>query len=378
VATVATAPLVAAYFQVVSLLGVLVNLVAIPLFLLLALPLGEAAVLAQALAITPVAKFLLFLGKFPLWLGFQAIDLGSRLPASAIVVPIPTWLQICLFYLLLVLLFARRRQVLTWGGAALAGLALAATVAAPLARTSPALEVTCLDSFGGLHGVVVTPEGERLAFSAPGRSWRGADHQGTGVLPGYCHWRQFRGLDLAVALTLSGANAGELLTLARQFKVGGFWYGRRGREGPASWELANFLGDREQMPRSLERGKPPASLGRVALEFIKLGQDQGFALQLGYQGRRALLLPPAGSVAAQDLLAAASPLQLLLMPVELAGEAVLRRLKPEQVVVYGAGPGRRDLEGRQFGAPCRFTDEGAVSVYLSEEGATVRQWPGRF
>ena len=44
----ATAPLVAAYFQVVSLLGILVNLVAIPLVLVLALPLGEAAVLAQS------------------------------------------------------------------------------------------------------------------------------------------------------------------------------------------------------------------------------------------------------------------------------------------------------------------------------------------
>ena len=73
VATLATAPLVALYFQVVSILGIVVNLVAIPLVLGLALPLGEAAVFAQALYLTPLAQGLLFLGQWPLWLGWQAI-----------------------------------------------------------------------------------------------------------------------------------------------------------------------------------------------------------------------------------------------------------------------------------------------------------------
>ena len=65
VATLATAPLVAAYFQVVPLLGVAVNLAAIPLVLILALPLGEAAVWAECLHLAPVAKGLLYLGNFP-------------------------------------------------------------------------------------------------------------------------------------------------------------------------------------------------------------------------------------------------------------------------------------------------------------------------
>ena len=76
VATLATAPLAAFYFQVVSLLGILVNLVAIPLVLLLALPLGEAAVICPGLSLTPVAQALVFLGKWPLWLGCQAIQWG--------------------------------------------------------------------------------------------------------------------------------------------------------------------------------------------------------------------------------------------------------------------------------------------------------------
>ncbi len=128
VATLATAPLVAFYFQVVSLLGILVNFVAIPLVLLLALPLGEAAVFAQALALTPVARGLLFVGKLPLWLGYQVIQWGAKVPGSAIITPTPTWLMIGAYYVILVLVFAPRRTYLTWAGAGLAGLVLVGAI----------------------------------------------------------------------------------------------------------------------------------------------------------------------------------------------------------------------------------------------------------
>ena len=128
VATLATAPLVAAYFQVVSLLGILVNLVAIPLVLLLALPLGEAAVISQAFSLTPVAQALLFLGKIPLWLGYQVIEWGAKIPGSAIITPTPTWLMIAAYYAILILVFYPRRTYLTWAGAGLAAVVLAAAV----------------------------------------------------------------------------------------------------------------------------------------------------------------------------------------------------------------------------------------------------------
>ena len=120
VACLATAPLAAFYFQVVSLLGILVNLVAIPLVLLLALPLGEAAVIAQALSLTPVAQALLFVGKIPLWLGYQVIQWAAGVPGAAIITPTPTWLMIAAYYAVLILVFYPRRTFLTWAGAGLA------------------------------------------------------------------------------------------------------------------------------------------------------------------------------------------------------------------------------------------------------------------
>jgi hypothetical protein len=97
-----------------------------------------------------------------------------------------------------------------------------------------------------------------------------------------------------MALNLSDANAGELLSLAEQFQVGSYWWGSRGWQGPAYWDFWNYLGDRRETPRSLERGHPPASVGSADLKYVKLVSDAGLALEAAFQGRRVLLIPPRG------------------------------------------------------------------------------------
>jgi ComEC/Rec2-related protein len=376
VASLATAPLVAAYFQVVSLLGVLVNLVAIPLVLVLALPLGEAAVFAQAAGLTSVAQGLLWVGKRPLWLGYQLIHGAARLPGSAIIMSTPTWLEIVAYYLILLLVFAPRRTYLTWAGAGLAGVVLVTAAALPLASAPQVLEVTCLDAYGGLKAVIVSPDNRRLVLSAMAPTWPGRSTPGWGPLPGYCHWRQFRRLDQVVALNLSEAEAGELLTLARQFNVGSFWYGRRGWGGPNYWKLWNYLGDRRAVPRSLKWGRPPGALGRAGLTYIKLAAPAPPALEVAFQGRRVLLIPPAAGLRAGDL-PAARRLEALVLPAKLAAprqrQRLMARLHPRRLVIYG-NPRRSGAIQASWPIPCQFTREGAVSLYLAASGVTASQW----
>jgi hypothetical protein len=184
-------------------------------------------------------------------------------------------------------------------------------------------------------------------------------------------------LDLAIALNLSEANAGELLTLGQQFSVGSYWYGRRDRDGPAYWDLMNYLGDRGATPGSLARGSPPGALGSVDLRYVKLGVDAAPALEVAYQGQRVLMIPPAGGLTADDLPAAAGPLAALVIPATLAGPqdrtSILARLNPGRVVVYG-DPGRSGAARSPWPVPCQFTREGAVSLYLAAAGITARQW----
>jgi len=430
-AALATAPLVAAYFQVVSALGILVNLVAIPLVLGLALPLGEAAVLTQSLSLTPVARVLLHVGSYPLMLGFSAIKFAAGLPGAAFTVSTPTFLQIACYYLILILLFwpgrkagnadgqlsTENRKPKTenlnpytgiktlnwrWVGICLAGTALAASIAWPCLFPHKRLEVTCLDTYRGLAGIVVTPEGGRLAVSAPGSAWLGRGAAAGGPLPGYLHWRQWRRLDQVMALGLGEGNARELLDLAGQFAVGPFWYGRRGVAGPAAWDLWNFLGDRGRAPRSLEKSRPPGALGRVALAFPSLGTDQDVALCLAYQGRSILILPPVRHLDGRGLARtlrdagpgtragapvaggaegegkeAVAQTAAVIAPAELetTGELapLLSILKPHCLVIYGRARAQ-PISGSPGAMACHRTREGAVSLYLADGELTVSQW----
>ncbi|MDD2901012.1 MAG: ComEC/Rec2 family competence protein [Syntrophales bacterium] len=376
VATLASAPLVAAYFQVVSLLGAAVNLAAIPLVLFLALPLGEVAVLAQSLHLTPAAQGLLALGQIPLWLGYETIAAAARLPGSAFTCPTPTWWQIAAYFLLWVMLFPLRRRWWTWMGAALAGVALAGTVSLPLLQGPKDLEVTCLDTGGVLAGVAVSPEGQRLVFSAPGASWPGQGGGSPGPLPAYLHGRQWQRLDEVVALRLAQGNAPALLALARQFRVGQFWYGRLGSQGPAYYELMNLLGDQRRSPRSLEWGNPPGVLGSVALAWRPLGA-RGVALQLTYQGRVVLILPPGTRIpAGKWAFPPGTRPAALFLPGKPAPdlETLAASLHPEIIIIYGAAPEDMASGALPPGSRCLRTADGAVSLRVSAGGASVRQW----
>lgn len=369
-ASLATAPLVAHHFQVVSVYGFLVNLAAIPLMLMVALPLGELAVLSEALGLTFLARLLLRLGEVPIKLAYALISWVARLPGSALTVPTPTWLQVTLLYLLVFFLFPWRRRFWTWAGAVLTGAVLAATVVVPLITPQPACEITILDSRTGLDGVVVAPGGRRLAVSAAWPVYPGEAPAGPGALPGYLHWRQFRRLEGIVALQLNPRNAQELLTLVKQFEVGGLWW-RGARPAGAMVTLMNLLGDTGRPARDLARGNPPRFLGEVQLDYWEGSPGQEMALKVTCQGRQVLLLPPLGRDSSGLKWPPESDLEALVAPEDAAPELVAR-FSARNLIFYGSRePGKLRPGWR---VPVFYTREGAVTLHLDGGGASVRQW----
>jgi competence protein ComEC len=371
-ASLVTAPLVAHYFQIVSLFGFLVNLVVIPLVLMLALPLGGLAVLAELLTLTPLAKIFLNIGQFPLTLGYAIIAGVAGLPGSGVTVPPPSWLQVGLMYAWLFLVFPLRRSRLTWAGAGLVAVMLTATVVFPLMGTPQAGEMTVLDSNAGLDAVLVSPEGHRMAVTAAWEVWPGRQAGGLGALPGYLHWRQFRRLDAVLALNLNVRNAPELLALAQQFEIGGFWWEGRRPEGRVL-DLINWLGDSGRPGLSLTKMNPPKNLGSMTLAYLGLGEGQGVALRVTCRGRQALILPPLKRAvweSAPDL--EENSLTVLVAPGE-APAVVVDRLKPGKVILYGSKI-REAGKGDASRPPIYQTRRGTVTVTFSEQGATCNQW----
>jgi competence protein ComEC len=272
-ASLATAPLVAHHFQVVSLFGFLVNLAAIPMVLMMALPLGELAVLAQGLSLTPVAQVFLSVGQIPLHWGHGIISWVAGLPGSGINVPTPTWFEVGLIYAAIFFLLPRRRNILTWAGFGLCTAVLAAILAWPL-MTPRTGEITVLDSRTGLDAVMVAPGGQRLAFTAAWDVWPGYEGGGQGPLPSYLHWRQFRRLDAVLALNLNSRNVQEVLTLAKQFEIGGVWW-KGPRPAGKVIDLMNLLGDASCPGLSLEKINPPTNVGGVTLAYPTWEEGRG-------------------------------------------------------------------------------------------------------
>ena len=103
-ATVGTAPLVMAYFNQVSLIGLVVNIVAIPLVGFLAVPLGLLAVFIQVFS-TGAASACLQLSHWVLEKAIWVIDFFSGLPVAALETITPSLVEISLFYLMLLGVF---------------------------------------------------------------------------------------------------------------------------------------------------------------------------------------------------------------------------------------------------------------------------------
>jgi competence protein ComEC len=369
-ASVATAPLVAWFFNLLPLAGFVANLAAIPLVLGVALPLGELAALARMLGFPQAARGLLDLGQWPLWLGWQIIAGLARMPGAAVICPTPTPLQVALAYLAVALLALPPRGRLAWGGAALTALALLLTVVLP--RTAPeGVEITVLDRPGGLAAVVNTPEGRRLLLSAGTPGFPGREELFLEVVPRYLHHRQFRRLDEVAVVPLTPANAPELLEVARQFQVGTWTLTWPREPSPAGVALLNLLGDEGQ--RVLRLGPEPRQQvwGPLTMRFLPL--PGAVALELEAHGRRVALLPPV-SVENLELPAAGTAGWEAVVAPRLPSSEGRAAVKARRWVLYGGTGDRFDPRA----APgVRFhTRQGAVTVMLTAAGVQVSQWSG--
>lgn len=372
VATLATAPLVAASFHTVSLLGIIVNLVAIPLLNGLAVPLGLLAVAAQAIKLTPLAQGCLSLGQIPLMGAYAAISWAAGLPGGALTLPTPSWLQTGLYYGAALLIFHPKRTKFTGFAGVLAAILLAGTIIMPVGRASQTLELTLLDSPAGLAGVLITPDDQRLVISGGWPAWPGREAGSVGPLTEYLHWRQFRQLDKLLGLSLTSQNAPELLRLAQEFRLREAWLAD-GISGPEVIQLRNFLGDQGYPVRNLRRSEAPIVLGAVRLRCFALEGGRGAGLKISFAGQQVLVLPPVRlTVAAFPGVASEEPLEALVIPHPPDPEW-LAALQPRQVIVYGTS-GRT---GQSFPVPGLFyTREGAVTLQLSGKRAVVSQFRG--
>ena len=174
-----------------------------------------------------------------------------------------------------------------------------------------------------------------------------------------------------LALNLNVRNGLEVLTLAKQFEIGGVWW-KGPRPAGKVIDLMNLLGDAGCPGLSLEKMNPPAGVGDMTLTYPTWEEGKGVALQVTCQRWQALILPPLKRAALENLpWPEGSPLTVLVAPGDVPS-LVLARLKPENLICYGSKePGAGVVDPSR---PTCLTKNGAVTLTFTGKGAVLSQW----
>lgn len=351
-ATLATLPCLLAVFHRFPTVGVAVNVLAVPLVGLFVLPLGLVGLLAAFIS-GPLSQVFFLPADLAGTVALKIIQTVAALPL-VVSLPTPNWLQLGGYYLILGLLVGSWSW--RWRGAGLSlGLILVLSpwllLLLPVANSSLTLAV-----FGNAKELALAatlPDRQLLVISAGGQVYPPEVRPPSWPLLDYLQRQPRRQLAHLVILTLSPANLGTLQALIQDFTVEQIYYNGERPRLPAFWEWRNQVGDRQLPIRNLALAPWAAELGGVQVRSRQLrptptARPSGPVwVEVSYQGRRLLILPPAprdwwSQLTAEPL----PPVDLLILPAEqLHLKAVLdlvTRLNPPWKIAVGsprpAGP----------------------------------------
>jgi competence protein ComEC len=306
-----------AFFNQLSLIGIVANLFVVPL----AAPATTLGMLALLLSL--VSDTLAGLCFSALWLMLVALRavvwVAAAVPAAMVNLPAPAWGAVITWYAALALapLSARRRLVVP----ALAGLLLMAAVLSVEPWWRPGdgrLRVIFLDVGQGDATLIELPEGRRLLVDGGPGGARRFD-VGERVLAPFLWNRPVRRLDV-VALSHSDADhVGGLAAILRHFTVGEFW--ENGSWGPAAEETLQAL-ERSRTPRRVLHAGSRLWMGEALVTVLNPdggertdANDKSLVLRLDWRGVSLLLTGDLGWEGEERIRRQAGPLRVTMLKV---------------------------------------------------------------
>ncbi|MBI3628166.1 MAG: DNA internalization-related competence protein ComEC/Rec2 [Candidatus Rokubacteria bacterium] len=371
-------PIMLHHFNQLSLIGLVANLVVVPLAGVATL-VGMLAVLASA--VSDAVGRALFDGLWPVLLALRAaVFLAARVPAAMLHLPAPHWTAVIAFYGGIAALLAARTR---WK---IGGIALIAAAAAievwPIARPADGrLRVTFLDVGQGDAIVLELPDGQTALVDA-GLGGPARFDVGERVVAPFLWNRGVRRLALAVVTHDDADHAGGLGAILRLFAVGEVW---RSDAPPA--ERVRIIGGIGLMV--LNPPVPPMTGSRRGPAADR--NNNSLVLRLDHGRVSVLLTGDIEAEAERHLVAARAPLRARVLKVAhhgaraSTGAGFLGAVQPAVAVIsVGARnpfghPAPRTLERLQTaGAAIYRTDEdGAVIMESDGRDLRVTRWADR-
>ncbi len=383
-------PLMAFHFNQLSLVGVLANLLVVPLAGL-ATTLGLAATLLALLS-ESLAHWL-FQTTWLSLIGLRFLtQFFASLPFALVHLPTPSWLTCSAFYFLLGLLpYWPRGRPWRWGVLALSVLVGTLTLWPWLIPSDGRLRLTMLDVGQGDALLLELPGGERLLVDA-GRGGDGGFDVGERVVAPFLWRRGITRLDAAVVTHADPDHAGGFGAILRRFRVNELWSEPFAEGGPhpppGTPERSLVRGERIRLgPVLLTVLNPPsAPLSGSRRGHHSDENNNSLALHLSW-GRLAILFTADLEMEAEaDLLRAGVPLGAQILKVGHHGSRFssspefLAAVKPRVALVsVGRGnpyhhPAPQSIAALETqGSEVYRTDrDGAVTVESDGETVWVR------
>ena len=382
-AQAAVTPLMLAHFNQLSLIGVVANLLVVPLAAV-ATTLGMLALLVELAS--SILAALLFHALWIVLIALRAaVSLAAALPAAMVHLPSPSATIAVAWYGALLLapgIAASRRVRLVVG--VLVTLVAALSIWPWLRPTESMLRVTFLDVGQGDATLIELPEGPRLLVDGgPG----GARHFDVGerVLAPFLWNRPLARLD-AVALTHWDADhSGGLAAVLTHFHVGEFWESGR-PPGGAPETVAALV--RSRAPRRALAAGQRLWLGPALITVLgpspdpaQSANDQSLVLRLDWRGVSLLLAGDLGARGETALLERAGPVAALALKVAHHGSRFsstapfLERARPRLAVIsVGA---RNPFRHPSVEALARLEAVGARVYRTDRDGAVILETDGR-
>jgi competence protein ComEC len=399
-AILGTGPLAAYYFNRISLVGFLSNLLLVPLM-------GFAGTLLSLLTAVlvflspPLANILTGLNSFILEISLTLVDLFSRIPMASRRVVTPTIPEVILIYGILVLAanlkrWKRSLPALILLGAVYGGIQIHEYI---FTYYNPNLKVTFLDVGQGDAAVIQIPRGKVMVIDGGG-THDGSFDPGERIVAPYL-WREKRkAVDYLVNSHPHPDHLQGLLFLLDNFKVEKVWdNGERGEEFPLVQALLEKSGGRLQ---TMGRGEGSREIEGVKVEFLHppsekekalpfWGNDASLVLRLTYGEVSFLFCGDLEAMGEKEILKAAGNLESTVIKVPHHGskssstQPFLEAVRPRYAVFTVRGGARPPLPNpavleryEAMGTKVLRTDrDGAITFVTDGKKLKVQPYLGK-
>ena len=239
-ATIGTAPIVAYYFNKVSLISPLSNMVIVPAVGFIVVPIGLVS--SIFIPVFPyISGWLIYINSVVISLLIKLTNLFASLPLASFRVVTPTLLEITLFYFLIILFVYRKKTKRAKQLAVFAVVLLAAIESFYIFRPwlQKDLKITFLDVGQGESAFIEFPGGKRMLIDGGGMA-AGDFDIGERVIAPFIWNKRVMGIDYIALSHPNSDHYNGLPFILRNFRIGEIWESgiEEGSEGYADFKAA--------------------------------------------------------------------------------------------------------------------------------------------